>query len=259
MENLGAFEAGCFTEANPLREKTMNKKKMAGVMIASLSMPLLLTAIGLPVANADTSVTSTVETIDNCKWAFGNAPSEIVMTSKNGALYRGDALLVSTDFDAPTLGLSGTVETALLGESVDCSFYNKIIPAKIMVELGEILEFTAKIGEVVQADMTFSIGGTDDSTDTSVTNTMKLVPDLDSCTGGNWVSNESLFTEVGGKELLQHSNTDNGYGTGVAPRCAAVSELSISIPGRKTAPNGAGSEYTFSGPILTFTPNYDEN
>lgn len=259
MENLGAFEAGCFTEANPLREKTMNKKKMAGVMIASLSMPLLLTAIGLPVANADTSVTSTVETIDNCKWAFGNAPSEIVMTSENGALYRGDALKVSTDFDAPTLGLSGTVETALSGESVDCSFYNKIIPAKIMVELGTTLPFTAKIGEVEQTDMTFSIGGTDDTTGPSVTNTMKLVSNMDTCTGDDWGVETSEFTAAGSKQILQFSSTQTSYGNAAAPRCAAMSNLSISIPGRKTAPNGAGSEYTFSGPILTFTPNYDEN
>lgn len=226
----------------------MNKQRMAGAVLASLSLPLLFSAISAPMANA-TSVSSTVATVDNCKWAFGDAPASLVMGAGE-ELYRGDPLRVSQLFTAPTLGLSGTVATALTGDSVECSFYNAVINSKISAELGADLVFAASFGGNADTPMNFPIGGSD-PTNAAVTNTLLLTPNITGCTG--WAKNDATFTSAGAQNLVTYESTTDVYAATAGPRCAALTEIAISIPGRTSAPLGAGSQYTFSGPVVTFT------
>lgn len=228
----------------------MNKQRMAGAVLASLSLPLLFSAISAPMANA-TSVSSTVATVDNCKWAFGDAPASLVMGA-GAELYRGDPLRVSQLFTAPTLGLSGTIATALTGDSVECSFYNAVINSKISAELGTDLVFAASFGEIDDDLMNFAIGGTDPTND-QVTNTLLLTPNIDSCLAVGWEKNDAAFTSAVAQNLVTYESATDIYAATVGPRCAALTEIAISIPGRTSAPAGAGSQYTFSGPVVTFT------
>lgn len=232
----------------------MNKQRMAGAVLASLSLPLLFSAISAPMANA-TSVSSTVATVDNCKWAFGDAPASLVMGA-GAELYRGDPLRVSQKFTAPTLGLSGTTATALTGDSVECSFYNAVINSKISAELGAGLVFAATFGGNSDDLMNFAIGGTD-PTNNAVINSLVLTPDItldtSGCKAAGWQMGSPEFVAAGAQELLAFSSlTTDFYAAEAGPRCSALTEIAITIPGRTSAPAGAGSQYTFSGPVVTF-------
>jgi hypothetical protein len=228
----------------------MNKKNLAGALIASLSLPLMLITFGAPLANA-ANVSSTVATVDNCKWVMANVPSAIAMSTS--ATYGGDALSVSTVIEAPTLGLSGTASTvATQDSSTECSFYNSVINASVSAEItttsfvayyGDNADNSSntadgtmnfEIGAGAPLDMTFSVAG---------------------CATANigWTGSSAQFTAADTLTLFQFESGTDEYAAGAAPICHPETTVELTIPTRTTVPLGAGERYSWDGPTITFS------
>ena len=224
----------------------MNKKNLAGALIATLSLPLMLATFSVPLANA-ASVSSTVATVDNCKWVMANAPESIAMSTS--ATYTGDALSVSAVIEAPTLGLSGTTSTvAAQGNSTECSFYNSVITASVSAAISST-SFVAYYGNDATADttMNFTI---------SPQAPLDMTFSVDGCNTGAidaWRDYEVQFTVEGTITMFDFIGTADEYAAEVAPICYPQTTVELTIPTRTTVPLGAGQAYNWSGPVITFS------
>lgn len=236
----------------------MEKKNLAGALIASLSLPLMLATFSVPLANA-AGVSSSVETVDNCKWVMANIPGEIAMSSDSNAKFNGDALTVSADLSGPTLGLSGSTSTVATSaeSSTECSFYNRVLNASLSATL-DTVAFVAsyeKADGTTESDtaMNFSLG---DGVPLVIT------PDISQCTvPSGWTASTISFTASSSEELIAFSSETDEYAASAAPRCDPPGTIEVQIPQRSTVPVGAGSEYSFTGPTITFssTPSNSYN
>lgn len=229
----------------------MQKKNLAGALIASLSLPLMLATFSVPLANA-AGVSSTVATVDNCKWVMANIPGAIEMTSVDNAKFNGDALDVSAALAGPTLGLSGSTSTvAVSADNTECSFYNSVLDASLSATLDNVaFEATFLNSE--------NAATPDTAMDFELSSAAPLAihPDIDACTvPTGWTSTTISFTSATSQELIGFaSGTDeNEYAAGAAPRCAPPGTITLTIPERTSVPQGAGSQYSFSGPTITFS------
>lgn len=236
----------------------MRKKNLAGALIASLSLPLMLATFSVPLANAAT-VSSTVATVDNCKWVMANIPGAIAMTSDGSAKFNGDALTVSADLSGPTLGLSGSTSTVATSaeSSTECSFYNRVLNAS----LSATLDTVAFVASYEKADGTTE---SDTAMNFSLGSDVPLVitPDISACTvPSGWTSSTINFTTASLEELIAFSSNTDEYAAGAAPRCDPPGTIEVQIPQRTSVPVGAGSEYSFTGPTITFssTPSNSYN
>jgi hypothetical protein len=236
----------------------MNKKNLAGALIASLSLPLMLATFSVPLANA-AGVSSSVATVDNCKWVMANIPGAISMASGNNAKFNGDALSVSAALSGPTLGLSGSTSTVATSaaSSTECSFYNRVLNAS----LSATLDTVAFVASYVNEDGTTT---SDAAMDFSLAAGVPLVitPDITACTVPElWTSTIISFTSATSEELIAFTSETDEYAAGAAPRCAPPGTIEVQIPQRNTVPVGAGSQYSFTGPTITFssTPSNSYN
>lgn len=232
----------------------MAKKNLAGALIASVSLPLMLATFSVPLANA-ASVSSTVVTVDNCKWVMANVPGSIDMTSE--AIFNGDALVVSAVIEAPTLGLSGTTTTvAAQGASTECSFYNSVIDASVSAGI-DATSFVANYGASNTPDTTMDF-------DIGPTAPLDLVFSVESCnvdpiTG--WAANPVEFTSIATTEMFSFTSLDDEYVAGAAPICHPEVTVDLTIPQRTSVPEGAGQQYNWDGPTITFSSspnNYND-
>lgn len=228
----------------------MQKKNLAGALIASLSVPLMLATFSVPLANA-AGVSSTVATVDNCKWVMANIPGAIEMTSVDNAKFNGDALDVSAALAGPTLGLSGSTSTVADGaENTECSFYNSVLDASLSATLDNIA-FVATFLDSENAETP------DTAMDFELSSAAPLAiqPDIDACTVTGWTSTTISFTSATSEELIGFASetVENEYAAGAAPRCAPPGTITLTIPKRTSVPQGAGSQYSFSGPTITFS------
>lgn len=234
----------------------MNKKKLAGVLVGALSLPVLLATISAPVANAETAgVSSSVATIENCKWFMAGIPGSIAMTASNDAQFNGDALSVSTTIASPTLGLSGSVSSIIAGDpGTECSFYNYVVNASVSAEITSY-SFEASYGatgtETDDDGMDFELGTVGDVTTFLSFELDATSCDTDAATG--WTNTGINFTAPAKVELFAYASTDDEYAAGDAPICAPSTIVSLEIPARDSVPAGAGELYTFAGPTVTFT------
>lgn len=236
----------------------MEKKNLAGALIASLSLPLMLATFSVPLANA-AGVSSSVATVDNCKWVMANIPGSIAMTSSADTKFNGDALTVSASLSGPTLGLSGSTSTVATSaeSSTECSFYNRVLNAS----LSATLDTVAFVASYEQADGTTA---SDTAMNFSLGDGVPLVitPDISACTvQASWTASTISFTASSSEELIAFSDTTDEYAAGAAPRCDPPGTIQVQIPERSTVPIGAGSEYSFTGPTITFssTPSNSYN
>lgn len=235
----------------------MNKRKLAGVLVAALSLPVLMATISAPVANAETAgVSSSVATIENCKWFMAGIPGSIAMTASNDAQFNGDALSVSTTIQSPTLGLSGSVSSIIAGDpGTECSFYNYVLNASVSAEITSF-SFEASYGatgtENEDDSMDFQLGTVDGVTTFLSFELNATSCDTDAATG--WTNTGINLTAPAKVELFAYTNTSTDeYGAGDAPICAPSTIVSLEIPARDSVPAGAGELYTFAGPTVTFT------
>jgi hypothetical protein len=228
----------------------MNKKNLAGALIASLSLPIMLATFSVPLANA-ASVSSTVATVDNCKWVMANAPASIAMSTS--ATYTGDALSVSTVIEAPTLGLSGSTSTvATQDASTECSFYNSVINASVSAAISST-SFVAYFGD--DAD---NVNNTADETmnfELGAGAPLDMTFSVAACASANsgWSGDPVEFTTATTLTLFQFVNTIDEYAAGAAPICHPETTVELTIPNRSTVPAGAGERYSWDGPVITFS------
>lgn len=228
----------------------MKKKNLAGALIASLSLPLMLATFSVPLANA-ASVSSTVATVDNCKWVMANVPGAIAMSSS--ATYDGDALSVSAVVEAPTLGLSGTTSTVAAQEaSSECSFYNSVINASVSAAISTT-SFLAYYGDnadnssnTADATMNFELG---------VGAPLDMAFSVTECATANtgWTGSSAEFTSATSLTLFQFASSTDEYAAGAAPICHPETTVELTIPDRSTVPLGAGERYSWDGPTITFS------
>lgn len=234
----------------------MKNKGLAGALIASLSLPVLFLSISAPVANAETAgVSSSIATIENCKWFMAGIPGSIAMTASNDAQFNGDALSVSTTITSPTLGLSGSVSSIIAGDpGTECSFYNYVLNASVSAEITSF-SFEASYGptgtETDDDGMDFELGTVD-----GVTTFLSFELDATSCNpagADGWRNTGFEFTAPAKVELFAYISVTDEYDAGDAPICAPSTIVSLEIPARNSVPAGAGELYTFAGPTVTFT------
>jgi hypothetical protein len=227
----------------------MQKKNLAGALIASLSLPLMLATFSVPLANA-AGVSSTVATVDNCKWVMANIPGEILMTSADNAKFNGDALAVSADLAGPTLGLSGSTSTvAASADNTECSFYNSVLDASLSANL-DTIAFAATFLNSEDAPTEDTAMNFDLSSEAP----LAITPNITSCTvPAGWTKADVSFTASGVQQLIGFTSLENEYAADVAPRCAPPGTITLTIPARDSVPQGAGSQYSFSGPSITFS------
>lgn len=225
----------------------MNNKKIAAG-IAAACLPLMMVAISVPAASANTGVSSEVDAIDKCAWQLGGFSSDLTLLTDDGEKYEGVALGVSATITGLTLGLSGYLApegAASGGTSTECSFYN----AK---EQGQA-EFKLATADTFQA--TFGASNTDDDDmDFSLTDGggLAVEANVSGCSG--FTNNDAAFTAVNDlEEIFLKSTVDNIYGAGLAPKCSPDILVSTTIPASSGAPAGAGQDYSFTGPELTIT------
>ena len=224
----------------------MNKKNLAGALIASLSLPLMLATFSVPLANA-ANVTSTVSTIENCEWAMANAPTSIAMSTS--ATYTGDALSVSAVIEAPTLGLSGTTSTVVAkADSNECSFYNSVITASVSAAIAST-SFVAYFGNDNTADTTMNFTISPDAP-------LDMTFDVTTCNNQtilDWNAYPVRFAAEGTITMFDFDGTADEYADAAAPICHPETTVELTIPTRTTVPLGAGQAYNWSGPVITFS------
>lgn len=234
----------------------MNKKNLAGAIIASLSLPLMLVTFSAPLANA-ASVSSSVTTVDNCKWVMANVPGEIAMSTS--ATYNGDALSVSAVIAAPTLGLSGTTSTVVAqAASTECSFYNTVVDAEVTAAISSV-SFVAYYGNAADNSgntpdtaMDFALGAGSGFAQ------MNMTFSVDSCATINtgWSGSSAVFTAASSVTLFAFAGvTTDVYETAAAPICYPETSVELIIPDRSSVPAGAGQRYSWDGPVITFASN----
>jgi hypothetical protein len=229
-----------------LKGDSMNKKNLGGALVASLALPLMLATISAPIANA-ASVSSSVATIDNCKWVMANIPSAIELSAAGDAKYTGDALAVSDSINGPTLGLSGTVATVASSDAnSECSFYNAVLNATLSAQLDGVA-FTASYGESGTPDASMDF-------DLAVGAELVITPDISLCSvPDGWTSGTLSFSTASTQQLMGFTSATDEYAASEAPRCSPPSDVTLTIPQRTSVPEGAGSNYAFQGPTITFT------
>lgn len=220
-----------------------------------MSLPLMLATLSVPLANA-ASVSSSVETVDNCKWAMANIPAAIEMSAAVGAKFNGDALSVSDPLGGPTLGLSGDVTTVVIDaeSSTACSFYNVVLNSSMSATLDD-LDFVASYydGEtpILDDTMDFSL---------AVGVPLTFTPDAGVC-AAPWAPLTINMTNTDAYEMISYADETGDYVAGDAPWCSPTGAISLEIPQRSSVPAGAGKSYVWAGPTLTFssTPSNSYN
>ena len=220
-----------------------------------MSLPLMLATLSVPLANA-ASVSSSVETVDNCKWVMANIPEAIEMSAAVGAKFNGDALSVSDPLGGPTLGLSGDVTTVVIDaeSSTACSFYNVVLNSSMSATLDD-LDFVASYydGEtpILDDTMDFSL---------AVGVPLTFTPDAGVC-AAPWAPLTINMTNTDAYEMISYADETGDYVAGDAPWCSPTGAISLEIPQRSSVPAGAGKSYVWAGPTLTFssTPSNSYN
>jgi hypothetical protein len=227
----------------------MNRKTL-GAGILTLALPALLLSAASVGANAEPStVTSEVTAIDACEWKLTGFPTQVVMRSSEGALYKGEKLEVLFSDASTILGLSGGADpdSATSGASVDCSFYNNILLDGVSVKIDGLLfsaSWTNADSEaVVDTDMNFSLVETTNELSVAVT---------ESCDEAFTAENAGFY-EVTELDILSTASIDNLNVAGSNVRCAFELGFSVDIPASSKVPAGAGYGYGFTGPNLTFS------
>jgi hypothetical protein len=224
----------------------MNSKTL-GAGILALALPALLLSANAVGANAAT-VTSTVAAIDACAWQLSGAPTSVVLTSADSALYKGAALEV-LDTDASTiLGLAGGAgqASAISGDSTECSFYNDILSDGVDVAISGnefVASWTNGSDEtILDTDMDFALVTSDNELSIAVTETC----------GDEFTSTSAVFSASGTENLLGTSTISNLNAAAANVRCDFALAFSVDIPATSGVPAGAGFGYSFTGPTLTF-------
>lgn len=229
----------------------MNKKNLAGALIATLSLPLMLATFSVPLANA-ANVTSTVATVENCEWTMANTPASIAMSTS--ATYNGDALSVSAVIEAPTLGLSGTTSTvAAQGASTECSFYNSVITASVSAAISTT-SFVAYFGN--EADNSGNTADTTMNFEISNEAPLDMTFDVNPCNVApisDWAGYAVQFTAEATITMFDFDGTTDVYADEAAPICHPATTVELTIPTRNTVPVGAGQRYSWDGPVITFS------
>lgn len=230
-------------------------KKLVNKLIALLGVTLI--AFGsVSTANAtgvaengqeSISVGATATSIDDCNWYFSGVgdgeTNSLTLVNPTAADYVGSDLLLSgTDTDL-AIYLSGSSEIA-----DDCSFYGDVRGANVSVEwLGS----------------GFTANGVDDSLDWLLTESPLLLNVDDSEICSDWTLTEvSLNADGLGAAAvvpLSISNVATASYDPVGeiapptfPSCSFEIDYSTEIPGGNT-PEDGGSDFTFTGPVVTLT------
>lgn len=230
----------------------MYPKKMLGALLVSAALPIAMLAIGSPAANA-VSVSSEITTYDDCVWALNDVPSSINLNTNE--VFKGDAMMVGTQI-SPKLGFAGDTASATSGESKACSFYNSVDTKKLTIALEGANNFVASFGgpnAAADPEMNFGL---------SASRALAMSVDVSSpnCTApvsGVWTGAGHNFIGLGAHETVlfgwgNDPQPADTYETGDASRCAPVIVLALEIPGTTGAPEGAGEQYSFAGPSMTF-------
>ena len=237
---------------------TLNKTK--GFAVSLVSLGLLAAGMSAPLANA-TTVTSTVDAIDNCVWQLGSVPTSWSLTNTND--YIGDALTLNSDAsDNVVLGLAGSTEAAnavSIGSlaSSECSFYNVIINGGVTAKLEGAAIFDATYGDsgtedsgmdIALADSPLTMSGL---ADTECNNTYfdSTLADTDFDTLNQ---TKTLMSSKSLTNIMAGGQGDDGTVANYKTTCEQSLDLSIIIPARSTVPAGSGQNYTFTGPTFLF-------
>ena len=220
-----------------------NKKIAAG--IAAVCLPLMMVAISIPAASAETGVASTVEAKDRCEWGMAGAPANLSLDSADK--YEGEELVVSDTFGDLTIGVSGAIDenNGTTGTSTECSFYNDPQPGYARFSLGSTTTF----------DATYGSGIEDSAMDFTLTEGLGLdiAANLDACPATFSKTDADFRLADQSADVFFMSTMANLYGTGEGPRCAPNITVSTTIPASVDAPAGAGQTYSFTGPTLTIS------
>ena len=234
--------------------------KLIGVSLAAVSVPLFAVSLAEPVANA-AQVSSTVEAVDGCQWQMSGVPDQLNMTfdvTDNPLAmtqkYIGDPLVVSGLWSGFGFGLSGarSPATALAGTSTECSFYSELKAGSV--------DLAMTVSDVFSAYYVDSLGITQN--DPAVTFPIfatRLYFELTNPSApcnGYFASPGSI--QIGGISQIPDiaysipATVQNYYLAGAAPRCSVDWKFLTTIPPVIGAIASPGSDYTWSGPVLTF-------
>jgi len=235
--------------------------KLIGVSLAAVSVPLFAVSLAEPVANA-AQVSSTVEAVDGCQWQMSGVPDQLNMTfdvTDNPLAmtqkYIGDPLVVSGLWSGFGFGLSGarSPATALAGTSTECSFYSELKAGSV--------DLAMTVSDVFSAYYVDSLGITqNDPAVTFPVSETRLYFELKnpsaSCAGYFASPGTAVLGGISQVPAVAYSLPDtvqNDYLAGAAPRCSADWKFLTTIPPVIGAIASPGSDYTWSGPVLTFT------
>ena len=235
--------------------------KLIGISLAAVSVPLFAVSLSVPVANA-AQVSSTVEAVDGCQWQISGLPDRFNMTfdiNENPLAltqkYVGDPLVVSGHWVGFTFGLSGSKspEKALEDASTECSFYSELKAGSV--------DLAMTVSDIFSAYYVDSLGITqNDPVATFLVSDTRLYFELKnpsaSCSGYFGSPGTAVLGGISQVTAVAYSlpNTvQNDYLTGAAPRCSADWKFQTTIAPVVGAIASPGSDYTWSGPVLTFT------
>ena len=236
--------------------------KLIGISLAAVSVPLFAMSLALPGAHA-VQVSSTVEAVDACQWQISGVPDQLNMTfdinQNPNALtqkYIGDPLVVSGLWVGFTFGLSGSKspETALDGTSTECSFYSDLKQSSV--------DLAMTVSDIFSAYYIDALGNTQN--DTAVTfpvSATRLYFELKnpSASCAEYFGSPGTTAVLGGISQVPGvayslpETGQNNYLAGAAPRCSADWKFQTTIPPVVGAIASPGSDYKWSGPVLTFT------
>jgi hypothetical protein len=238
---------------------TLNKTK--GFAVSLVSLGLLAAGMSAPIASA-TTVTSSVDAVDNCVWQLGAVPTSWKLTNANNFI--GDELTLSNDStEHVVFGLAGSTEAdnaVSIGSlsSSECSFYNSITYSTVTAQLQGAALFTATYGDSDTTDATMNIdlsdqpltasGAADDECNNTYFDAAFASTDFATLNQTATIMSSQTLTNImpGGQGA---DGTDKDY----KATCRQEIELQIAVPSRDSVPVGDGEIYRFSGPTFLFT------
>ena len=238
---------------------TLNKTK--GFAVSLVSLGLLAAGMSAPIASA-TTVSSSVDAVDNCVWQLGSVPVSWKLT--NSAKFIGDSLtLTNSSTEYVVFGLAGSTEgdnAVSIGSlsSSECSFYNSIASSTVKAELQGAAVFAATYGDSNTTDATMDIDLSNypltasGVSDTECNNTyFDARFDPTNFTTINQI--ETIMSSKALTNIMPGGQGADGRAEDYKATCRQEIELQIAVPSRTSVPVGDGEIYRFSGPTFLFT------
>lgn len=232
----------------------MRLRPVMGGLSLVASVPLMgFTTSPPPPSYADVSIA--VGAAASCVWYLENLPTVINMQSETK--YKGDPLTVSATI-RPGIGFSG--DPAVPGYTTPCSFFNSSFTTKKLQVAINSSEFVARYGTT--RDNSLSFGLDERPLIVQALNVEQMCQRVagmplsvqDNFGWGVTKAGTSTTVDVVTYSDVPDYGEKNFFSSGTAANCAPELEIGVEISSQQSGPPaGAGLNYTFTGPSITFS------